>query len=454
MSIDKRNFVNGITVTDADDASKKLSLEANSSQTANTKVTLKSNPSTTTDAQITLPSTTSTLASTAYVDNSSGAVQDIIDDHIADTTAAHAASAISTTLSNVQTDLNNLFSYNNTLDGVTIPELYADIATAQSTADGAVQRSIVTAKGDLLVASAGNTVTKLSLGTNGNVLIADDTQGTGIRWGVPAAAAGVNSINSLDGDVTITAGTNIQLNEVGNNIEILSTGVGSLNTLNGDLTISAGSFISISPTSPTDLQVSTNVNSLVSTITSSGLRNPTPATIAVNFDNSTIDSSGLGSTLRVKPLGITDAEVSATSPLNRYKIGGNTLLDSVKNISGAYTTGGSFTTIATINISAPAFINRTVGAIVKFIPNATASPSSIIQSTGSNVDLEFKVLQGATVKEYQLMTVETSKSYPTSTLNTFIMFSTDALGQATITFQIRVSGTTTFTNTAIECRLA
>lgn len=38
-------------------------------------------------------------------------------------------------------------------------------------------------KGDLLAASAGTTLSRLNVGTNGQVLIADSTQATGLRWG-------------------------------------------------------------------------------------------------------------------------------------------------------------------------------------------------------------------------------------------------------------------------------
>lgn len=47
--------------------------------------------------------------------------------------------------------------------------------------------TIVDAKGDLIVATANDTVTRLPVGTDGFALIADSTQATGLRWG-PAAS--------------------------------------------------------------------------------------------------------------------------------------------------------------------------------------------------------------------------------------------------------------------------
>lgn len=66
-----------------------------------------------------------------------------------------------------------------------------DYATAAqgTTADNAVPKSLVDAKGDLIAATADNTPARLAVGTNGHVLTADSTQSTGIKW---AAAGGVD----------------------------------------------------------------------------------------------------------------------------------------------------------------------------------------------------------------------------------------------------------------------
>lgn len=59
MSTDKRKFINGISATDATDASKKLDIQVNPSQTANKTATLESNV--TDNRTITLPDVTDTL---------------------------------------------------------------------------------------------------------------------------------------------------------------------------------------------------------------------------------------------------------------------------------------------------------------------------------------------------------------------------------------------------------
>jgi hypothetical protein len=54
-----------------------------------------------------------------------------------------------------------------------------------ATADDAVPESIVTAKADLLVASASGVVDNLAVGTNGQVLTADSAATLGVKWATP-----------------------------------------------------------------------------------------------------------------------------------------------------------------------------------------------------------------------------------------------------------------------------
>lgn len=62
---------------------------------------------------------------------------------------------------------------------------------------GAVQSSLVDAKGDLLVATADNTVARLAVGTDTRVLTADSSQTSGLRWAVPAAGGAVYDSRAL-----------------------------------------------------------------------------------------------------------------------------------------------------------------------------------------------------------------------------------------------------------------
>jgi hypothetical protein len=55
----------------------------------------------------------------------------------------------------------------------------------------AIQNAIVDAKGDLIAATAADTPARLAVGTNGQVLTADSTAATGLKWATPAAGGKV-----------------------------------------------------------------------------------------------------------------------------------------------------------------------------------------------------------------------------------------------------------------------
>jgi len=57
-----------------------------------------------------------------------------------------------------------------------------------------ISKTTVNAKGDLLVASADDTVTRVAVGTNGTILTADSTEATGVKW---AAAPVSETFNPL-----------------------------------------------------------------------------------------------------------------------------------------------------------------------------------------------------------------------------------------------------------------
>jgi len=64
--------------------------------------------------------------------------------------------------------------------------------------------TILDAKGDLISATAADTPARLAVGTNGQVLTADSTASTGIKWATPASGGGMTSLatGSLSGATT------------------------------------------------------------------------------------------------------------------------------------------------------------------------------------------------------------------------------------------------------------
>lgn len=62
--------------------------------------------------------------------------------------------------------------------------------------DGGIQPTIVDAKGDLIVATAADTVSRLAVGSNDQILTADSSTATGLKWAAPAAGGGMTLINT------------------------------------------------------------------------------------------------------------------------------------------------------------------------------------------------------------------------------------------------------------------
>jgi hypothetical protein len=80
--------------------------------------------------------------------------------------------------------------------------------TANTTANAAIAKAIVDAKGDLIAATAADTVSRLAIGTNGQVLTADSAETTGMKWSTPATASGWTKITSS----TFSGQTSVSVN--------------------------------------------------------------------------------------------------------------------------------------------------------------------------------------------------------------------------------------------------
>lgn len=72
---------------------------------------------------------------------------------------------------------------------------------------GAIASSLVTAKGDLIVATGSGVVTNQAVGTNGQVLTADSTQADGVIWATPSSGGmTLLSTTTLSGAGTTISG--------------------------------------------------------------------------------------------------------------------------------------------------------------------------------------------------------------------------------------------------------
>ena len=73
-----------------------------------------------------------------------------------------------------------------------------------ATADAAIPKSLVTAKGDIVGATASGVPDNLAVGTNGQVLTADSTTAMGLKWATPADAN--LTFNARTANYTLVAG--------------------------------------------------------------------------------------------------------------------------------------------------------------------------------------------------------------------------------------------------------
>lgn len=153
---------------------------------------------------VTLPSDTSignvTSTEIGYIDGVTSAIQTQLDAKLASSTAAST---------------------------------YLSINNAANTY---IANSIVDAKGDLIVASAADTVGRLAAGTNGQFLRANSSASVGLEW------AAIPTINNLDdvGDVTITGNATNQYLQY-NGSAWVNASIPTINALDdvGDVTITS-----------------------------------------------------------------------------------------------------------------------------------------------------------------------------------------------------------------------
>lgn len=76
--------------------------------------------------------------------------------------------------------------------------------TVFNNAAAAIAKSIVDAKGDIIAATAADTVSRLAVGANDTVLTADSTEATGLKWATPASGKILQVVQGVKTDSTTT----------------------------------------------------------------------------------------------------------------------------------------------------------------------------------------------------------------------------------------------------------
>jgi hypothetical protein len=90
--------------------------------------------------------------------------------------------------------------------------------------EGGIQPTLLTAKGDLISATAASTVARLAVGSDAQILVADSTASTGLKWATPAAGGSMTllSTTTLSGAATITISS---ISQSYTNLYVLATGI-------------------------------------------------------------------------------------------------------------------------------------------------------------------------------------------------------------------------------------
>lgn len=106
-------------------------------------------------------------------------------------------------------------------------------STLKTQIDAQIPDSLLTTKGDLIAATGASTPARLAVGTNDQVLIADSTAATGIKWGTPAGG-GMTLLST-----TTLSGASVTISSISGSYKTLIAHIyGVTNaTANGDFRI-------------------------------------------------------------------------------------------------------------------------------------------------------------------------------------------------------------------------
>lgn len=98
--------------------------------------------------------------------------------------------------------------------------------TVFNNASAGIAKTIVDAKGDIIVATAADTVSRLAVGANDTVLVADSTQATGVKWATPSSG-GMTLISTTTFNNTVTTYTISSIAQTYKHLMLIGSGLQS-----------------------------------------------------------------------------------------------------------------------------------------------------------------------------------------------------------------------------------
>ena len=141
------------------------------------------------------------------------------------------------------------------LDDTNVLQYYSGSAWIPINSEAVISQ--IQAKGDLVVGTGSSTISRVAVGANDTILVADSTTASGVAWKAPSVAA-ANSITSaqiVTGTIVnanVSASAAIELSKLANAtagqvlLGTTTTGVVTATTISGDVTVTGAGVTAIS----------------------------------------------------------------------------------------------------------------------------------------------------------------------------------------------------------------